>query len=46
MIAHHQQAVEMSTMASAQSVSPKVKDLASRIQKEITEMQVLLAGDL
>ncbi|MBA3268763.1 MAG: DUF305 domain-containing protein [Acidimicrobiia bacterium] len=32
MIGHHQQAVEMSTMASTQASSPRVKDLASRIK--------------
>lgn len=32
MIGHHQQAVEMSTMALSQAASPKVKDLATRIK--------------
>jgi len=32
MIGHHQQAVEMSTMASTQGASPKVTDLAARIK--------------
>ncbi len=32
MIPHHQQAVEMSTMALAQATSPKVQDLATRIK--------------
>jgi len=32
MIAHHEQAVEMSTMAATQAASPRVKDLATRIQ--------------
>jgi len=32
MIPHHQQAVEMSTMADAQASSAKVKDLATRIK--------------
>ncbi|MEU2266674.1 DUF305 domain-containing protein [Streptomyces olindensis] len=33
MIPHHQQAIEMSQMASTQASSAEVKDLASRIQK-------------
>ncbi len=48
MIGHHLQAVEMSTMASAQAASPKVKDLASRIQAaqdpEIVTMRGWLAA--
>lgn len=32
MIAHHRQALEMSDMAATQASSPKVKDLAQRIQ--------------
>jgi uncharacterized protein (DUF305 family) len=32
MIPHHQQAVEMSTMAAEQATDPKVKDLADRIK--------------
>jgi len=48
MIAHHQQAVEMSMMASAQAASPKVKDLASRIRAaqdpEIVTMRAWLSA--
>lgn len=48
MIPHHQQAIEMSQMASSQASSPEVQDLAARIEQaqdpEIETMSTLLEG--